>query len=506
MSQQAADASGDMAASQARPLLLQVPPEILDRITWYLNTIEFCNLRLTCKFAEEALSFRFATEFFTRKQFMVSEFSLKALIDISKSRMAGYLRQVHIGLDQLDSASTGWSNMPPHAHRLYQQRVAEQATLWTLGLVPKYLSEAFSRLPNLEAVVVRDFNSSKRSRDGPQAHWHSYGTQTMFEETRVRPKPMHMPNWSSHHECDYAGRVFKAVIHGLGMANARPSAIEVMERQGNLLFDSSFHIHPDSEPALLPLLRALQRLHICIDVSWVSLGSAAHAYHHHNMAKFLRHCEALKDLRINGKRRDVSSGTCTSLLLLFVRLDHLESISLGMMSLAVSELVGFITKLAATLQHFELWRIQLMSEQGVHDDQLIEKRFSFFDQFLKKLLTIPNLNLRHIKLGMLRQMFNPPFKHRVEQEVNFKTNLGKGGGGDGSNAGTEVVDRTNEDEPTTNSLEYTGPDWKHFVRYEMIPRLHVPKKQWPREVQVSQQNYGGALVVADEPDSDDEED
>ncbi|KAL7791455.1 hypothetical protein V8C37DRAFT_157577 [Trichoderma ceciliae] len=511
---------------QARPLLLQVPPEILDRIIWHLNTTELCNLRLTCKSAETALYFRFTTEFFKRKQFMVSEFSLRALVDISKSRLAGYVRHVHIGLDQLDAGANPWPNLSNRTQRLYRQRLVEQGTLWTLRLVPKYLSEAFSRLPNLETVVLRDFNSNRRSRDGPHAHWFSYGTQTMFKETEVRPRPAQIPNWSNLTQHDNAGRLFKAIIHGLGMANAKPKSIEVMERNGNLLYDSSFHIHQDSETAVLAVLRGLQRLHLCLDVSCFAVSIANHAaeaYYQHHLARFLHHCEALEELRINGKRTFPTNGARTGIHHLLgwlaatvstpstelqtavalpsanaaassqsrhestltedkyvpspVRLAHLANISLGMMALTASEIVQVVTKFAPTLKHLELWRIQLLSESGSSDDDLIEKRVILFAQLLKKLLNIPNLNLRHIKLGMVQQMLQPTGKEQLVQDIDFKVNINKGGGGDT----TSDADTTAKDEPTTKSLEYTGSDWRHFVRHEMIPRLYTHHAYWNLE-------------------------
>ncbi|UKZ70713.1 uncharacterized protein TrAtP1_011684 [Trichoderma atroviride] len=260
---------GDAESPAALPLL-QVPPEILDRITWHLHTTELCNFRLTCKSAERAVHFRFTSEFFTRKQFMVSEFSLKALIDISKSRLAAHLRHVHISLDQVDETASSRVTMSPKTRSLYQQRLAEQSTLWTLGLVSKYLADAFSRLPNLETVALRDFNSTRRSRDGPRAQWRSYGSQTLAGETGAHPVTSQLFNWGSAALLDRANVLFKAIIHGLGLANVRLKNLEVMERNGNLLFDSAFHLHPDFEAAYAPVLGNLQKLHLCIDVYWAT--------------------------------------------------------------------------------------------------------------------------------------------------------------------------------------------------------------------------------------------
>ncbi|KAM0450843.1 hypothetical protein ACHAO4_006234 [Trichoderma viride] len=481
---------------QALPLL-QVPPEILDRITWHLHTTELCNFRLTCKSAERAVHFRFTSEFFTRKQFMVSEFSLKALIDISKSRFAAYLRHVHISLDQVDEMASSRMSMSSKTRSLYQQRLAEQSTLWTLGLVPKYLADAFSRLPNLETVALRDFNSTRRSRDGPHAQWRSYGSQTLAEETGAHPVTNQLSNWSSATLLDRGSVLFKAIIHGLGLANVGLKNIEVMERNGNVLFDSAFHLHPDFETAYASVLGNLQKLHLCIDVYWAPAPHDAQPYHQQNLIKFLSHCQGLEELRINGKRNSYSTGSRMNLHLFMswlasseskplsqlqsadisidgqdappaVEFLRLSNLSLGMMALTLDETVQIITKLAGSLQYLELWRFQLMADPGTDVD--MKKKQNLYISLLKRLLAIPNLNLRHIKLGMLQQMLDASGRFNKMQTIEFTKDEPTSTDGE-KDAAAPAAQYTRR--KSNNSMEYTGSDWKHFVRHEMIPRLHI---------------------------------
>ncbi|KAL6879197.1 hypothetical protein J3F83DRAFT_289293 [Trichoderma novae-zelandiae] len=509
--------------------LLRVPPEILDRITWHLTTPEYCNLRLTCKSVEQALYFKFTAEFFTRRQFMVSEFSLKALRDISKSRMAGCLRHVHIGLDQLTPASSVGGMGPADPIHMLQLRLIEQETLWTLGLVPKYLAEAFAHLPRLETVAVRDFNSNKRSRDGPFSHWLSYGTQTLVNETQMRPRTLIVHNWDNSGQSEYATRLFKAIIHALAMAQASPTAIEVMERQGNLLYDAAFYIHPEFEAAVAPVLGRVKRLHLCLDTVSSTLSASHHnsqPFHHVHLAKFLRYCEDLEELRINGKHNYFSRGgrstlhhlfdwlanttqtealpsssaagdasapiTCDSALLgsgsvpPHARLARLKNISLGMTTFAVDELARLVARFADTLESLELWRVLLLSDDRANDDTLMETRFILYARLLRKLLDMPNLNLRHIKLGNLHQTLYPAGKDVLMQEVSFKPA-----------ASTRDVDLIGGLERTTNALAYTGSDWRHFVSHEMIPRLYTPPLQIHAETDMD---------MDVEEDEDDDED
>ncbi|EHK42017.1 hypothetical protein TRIATDRAFT_302318 [Trichoderma atroviride IMI 206040] len=489
---------GDAESPAALPLL-QVPPEILDRITWHLHTTELCNFRLTCKSAERAVHFRFTSEFFTRKQFMVSEFSLKALIDISKSRLAAHLRHVHISLDQVDETASSRVTMSPKTRSLYQQRLAEQSTLWTLGLVSKYLADAFSRLPNLETVALRDFNSTRRSRDGPRAQWRSYGSQTLAGETGAHPVTSQLFNWGSAALLDRANVLFKAIIHGLGLANVRLKNLEVMERNGNLLFDSAFHLHPDFEAAYAPVLGNLQKLHLCIDVYWATAPHAAQPYHQKNLIKFLSHCQGLEELRINGKRNSYSKGSRLNLHLFMswlasseakplsqlqsadisvdsqdappaVEFPQLSNLSLGMMALTLDETVQLITKFAGSLQRLELWRFQLMADPGT-DVDMEEKKQNLYISLLKRLLAIPNLNLRHIKLGMLQQMLDVSGRYNKMQAIEFTKDEPASTDGE-KDAAAPAAQHTRR-RPTNNSMEYTGSDWRHFVRHEMMPRLHI---------------------------------
>ncbi|KAL6701125.1 hypothetical protein J3F84DRAFT_141851 [Trichoderma pleuroticola] len=518
MSQQPA-ATASQNAQSCR--LLQIPAEILDRITWHLTTPELCNLRITCKSVEEALDYSFTAEFFTRRQFMFSEFSLRALVDISKSRLAGHLRHVHFGLDQLGTNNTP-STRGDQA-RMFAHRVVEQDTLWTLGLVPKYLAEAFGRLPNLESVVVRDFNSNRRSRDGPHAHWLSYGTQTMYKETSVRPSSYGIFGQGSMHY-GFVNQVFKAIVHALGMANARPTTIEVMERQGHPLYDSAFHMHPDFEAAIVPVLRGLKRLHLTLEANGSAIGYDDRPYQRRSLTKFLRHCDGLEELRINGKHnastydirnslrnlcdwlaeaeptpateaqkeaKSPSLDTQTSDLSLLnapIRFPRLQNISLGMTSFTVDDLVGLIARFADTLQHLELWRIKLVSEdRGVDRSQVMEDRPILFAQMLKKLLNIPNLDLRHIKLGSMQQIWYPVDGHgHILEEVDFKPTVKTRD--EDVDAGLEYV---------KGVLEYTGPDWRHFVTYEMIPRLYTPR------VKVEEESQDEYEDVEDEDNDDD---
>ena len=82
--------------------LLQLPPELLLRISAYLTTPELGHLRRSCKHVESALFDSFAREFFTKRQFMIESVSLQALVDIANHpTLSLRLTEVIIGTQAL---------------------------------------------------------------------------------------------------------------------------------------------------------------------------------------------------------------------------------------------------------------------------------------------------------------------------------------------------------------------------------------------------------------------
>jgi hypothetical protein len=73
-----------MATSIAH--ILRLPPELLLRVANRLNTFELGHFRRTCKYVETSLFEPFAREFFTKRQFMIEDVSLQALVGIANHR------------------------------------------------------------------------------------------------------------------------------------------------------------------------------------------------------------------------------------------------------------------------------------------------------------------------------------------------------------------------------------------------------------------------------------
>lgn len=161
--------------------LLSVPLEVLLHITFHLTTPEYGNFRLTCKHIEATLLTSFSREFFSKRQFMFTEFSLQALVDVSKSRFSSSLSHVIFGLERPSTRSFPSMNqsapnpqldMRVKNNRLIQEYI-DHMTLLSTGHDVEMLAEAFSNLVNLETIGMRDFNSRSRRRDHPNVEWKS---------------------------------------------------------------------------------------------------------------------------------------------------------------------------------------------------------------------------------------------------------------------------------------------------------------------------------------------
>ncbi|KAF4333470.1 hypothetical protein FBEOM_12706 [Fusarium beomiforme] len=467
-----------MAAASTSPFQ-KIPLEVLLRITHFLTTPELGNVRLTCRSIEQALYTTFTNEFFTRKQFMISETSLQALIDISKSRLSPHLRMVHFGLDRFAHA------LQVHGHNARTARQMElydgQFSLLSTGYHRDMLVKAFKNLKNLEDVVIRDFNSVRRTRDGPGKQWTSYGSTTALRETGSRPGQNSGMAWGPDTSTAYGSTIFTSVLFALGEAGARPKGIEHMSRSRNHLRDCAFNIPSYMEASVIPVLENLEKLHIDIDLLGGSDFSSDDAAGHSSTAdmmlrKFLLKLKNVKHLRINETH---SSVTGPGMLLGWLGRDNnsstppinpgpsstpgsfleppepspeyrqLEELNFGMMNVEAQHLLAVARKFASTLKRLELHKVTLRRRLPDGHSGTAPK-ISFWNKFLEKLNDIPNLNLHHIKVSLPQQQW------ASRPTRSFVTFEGQ----------KESV------------KQYTGTDWKYFVAHEMLPKINV---QWPSE-------------------------
>ncbi|KDN67809.1 putative F-box domain-containing protein [Colletotrichum sublineola] len=441
----------------------KVPLEVLLRISTLLNTTELGALRLTCRSIEQSLFNTFMKEFFTKRQFMITEFSLQALVDISNSRLSDCLDHVIIGLNCFTR-----QHFPPGKEACetrYREAQADHFALVNSGHHVVMLTEAFRNLKNLKTVGIRDYNSKARGlRDGFTATWASYGATTLEKETEVNLFRVPVDEIQA-----YTNKVFISVFTALGNAGARPKAFELFRKGQGVPSDEAFNLFTKYlEPKVTPVLQGLETFMCVVNVANGPFRTTAPVTDADDNTVFSRPSEA--ELQPPGNNSDavdhfinwlgtptpkplstslVSNGSQLpppSLLADESRLPpppppvafpHVEELNLGLVDVEPRRLIQLIRKLSPTLKKLELWKLTLWNKAA---ETRVERRdhykVNLWAKMLKALSDIPSLNLDHIMIGSPAQR-------------TFMTN-------------TKVWFHNGPDDKV-DKKEYTGIDWKHFV-------------------------------------------
>lgn len=151
--------------------IVQLPEELVQNIACYLGSDDKFSLRLTCRALERKSLHEFASKHFTRKCVQLTTDSLQVLVDISKSRLGKYVRDVSViaalftdlCFTRSSLQSAAWK---PNAHQkvAYRNYVRDQTSLRRSGGDLAMIVEAFSLFPKLKMVALVD--SEDRLRVG----------------------------------------------------------------------------------------------------------------------------------------------------------------------------------------------------------------------------------------------------------------------------------------------------------------------------------------------------
>ncbi|KAE8441036.1 hypothetical protein EG329_006073 [Mollisiaceae sp. DMI_Dod_QoI] len=431
----------DGEINQSGSHLISIPLEVLLQITSSLTTPEYGNLRRTCKTIEASLFSSFSREFFTKRQFMVTEFSLQALVDISKSRYSTSLKHVIFGLERpilpnfrlLSHVGNG-SNRPVLRNRLVQEYVSYLGLVNT-GEDVEMLAEAFSNLASLETIGVRDFYSRSRNRDYPRVEWKSYGVSTYETETgsqleRIRQD---LGAGSSEPLEQYISRIFINLFRALGKASSRPKSFEVILRQSSL-HDHAFYLRKNTDSLIQPVLANLHTLFLDLNSQFLPVyvdgDSQPLQCPSYLLRQFLSKLPQLQHLRLNFHAyerflcnnflswlaKPVSTIAPTSGAYLQapppVDLLNLQQLDIGMTSIEPDILVALMRKYQATLCIISFHKVTLWQPNLDTSGENPNLWIKVFYQ-LSKL----DLKLRAINMSFLFQQLSE--EHRV-QEITFK--------------------------------------------------------------------------------------
>ncbi|KFA62900.1 hypothetical protein S40285_02282 [Stachybotrys chlorohalonatus IBT 40285] len=492
--------------SQSSPPIAKIPLEVLQRISYFLKTRDLGTLRLTCRSIEQALYQPFVREFFTIKQFMFMGDSLQALVDISKSRMSHHLKCVSFGLECFPN-DMNRSLADPEKERHYREVFSDTFVMLSTGQHVDMLVEAFTNLPNLEGIIVRDLNSRRRYRDGPNAEWTSYCAPTLFSSTGFRLNAEAGGGWHMSSPRTFGNQVFSSIFYALAKGGVRIKSFENMCTFRTQIQDFAFELPRSHRPEFINVLEGLEKLYVAIDFGWRNWqGRNTHSTDSRpkldtKLSKFLSYCTNLKALRIN------ETECCDAHLLQFltwlatpvksaqsspdppqaeqqssttqqpmigrtppIALPRLEKLSLGCMSVPAPLLHGVIRKFAPQLKSIELHRVVLLQPRSDDDDYSaiddLPPKIILWVDFLKRLQRTPELDLEYIKISCPKQTWTTTSD---SMQVRF----------DGKDA----------------MREYRGSDWKHFLK-EITPGM---EGMWPS---IRRQEE----IEEDEEDDMDEED
>ncbi|PSR81250.1 hypothetical protein BD289DRAFT_44170 [Coniella lustricola] len=296
-----------------------LPRELLDRVASFLPTTDFSNLRLSCRAVESKVFPYWSNSFIRKKQFMISELSLKTLLAISEHpTLSRCLKHLLIGLDEFASVSP--YNLTSLSHyQEHQASVCSQSALLDSGAAVTLLARALARLPNLESINIRDFNSPTRYRDtgptGAATEWRSYGS------SEYRGWDGHRSHIFPVTNNFFAVRVFRAVLAAASLSKCRPYSFEVtLRHRYGALCDAAFAPLPTMTDECAQFLRGLTKLHIDLGMTRDNFGAPTpHAWQRPNSAN-LTSAEAFWDPEtINLRRFLAQTSQVTHLRMNFVQ-------------------------------------------------------------------------------------------------------------------------------------------------------------------------------------------
>ncbi|KAK4949115.1 hypothetical protein LTR10_012488 [Elasticomyces elasticus] len=398
------------------PPMLALPPELILRISSTLTTPELGCFRRVCKQVEVQLFDSFAREFFTKRQFMIEHPSLQALVGIAKHPVfSKHLVEVIISTDTLTSSAHGNQDLLPRA--LSAGGYMHRDMLIHTGHARDMLAEAFSKLPNLRTVGLRDYDGKDRIRDGHHAYWRSYGWTFGRDEADHR------------HHCAQVSPVplLPMLLYALGSAHATPSNIEVFLRRHPKLTPASFDVVSD---ATKPVLRALRTVMLHIMPSRPhhrALSNDDDLWHQLPIKRFLGNTPAVEELRLNFEPNErlahqmlgwlgeaVSAVPANLPHVPSLALPALRTLDLGKLNTDVGTLVSVLAKFDLTTVN--LWQVTLQCKDRTEYEGEISRWTRFFEALAHVLS--PTSGLKRFSAGYPTQALNANENNSINSILN----------------------------------------------------------------------------------------
>ncbi|KAI2462827.1 hypothetical protein F4781DRAFT_418844 [Annulohypoxylon bovei var. microspora] len=239
--------------------LITIPLEVLIEITSYLDTPSYGAVRLTCRGIEAALFRTFAHKYFRKITFMRTEYSLQALIDISKSRLSSYLQHVVISTQLLSPKQGFGVRRPPVDVRenglvKFNRLCSDQVVLLDTSYDQQMLVEAFRNL-NLQVIGIKEHAPCYV----PGRDFSIYGISHIGRESGVDIR-----HDMSYHHNDQRKPNASCVLNvllALGKSGSRPKRFEI-ESFYSRFDDDAFNIPSFIGKTIFPVLSNLEAIDI----------------------------------------------------------------------------------------------------------------------------------------------------------------------------------------------------------------------------------------------------
>ena len=258
-----------------------------------------------------------------------------------------------IGLDTLQDPDSMYPDQPDIRRDVFLNT----------GSACNLLVDAFSKLPNLRSVGLRDYDGNGRHRDGDWAKWRSYGWSLGGTHLQERPRQRYASPDS----------MLPILLFALGKASVKPTNLEAFLRRRRMP-DHSFDLSC-LQLDVTPVLSGLRTLLLSLNDNPPfppQQGSISTGHNH--LQNFLQHTPLLEHLRLNFTNQPVvSSEVCSEGFLRWfgtpsgvskhdgstsVALAHLTALDLGMLCVTPKTLLQVVSKFAK-LKSLSLWKVNL---------------------------------------------------------------------------------------------------------------------------------------------------
>lgn len=274
----------------------------------------------------------------------------------------------------------GLDTLPDHGAAHYQINFRRDMFIAT-GRARDLLVNAFSKLPGLRSVGLRDYDGNGRYREGEKAKWKSYGWSLGDPCQHPHSRPRYAP----------PDTLLPLLLFVLSEASITPTNLEAFLRRAKMP-DRAFDLSclPSD---VMPVLSGLKTLLLSLEADRVVHGGDTG---HKHLRGFLQHTPLLEHLRLNFTSMPITSSDVGSEGLLRwlsipsgsagkvepapIPLHHLATLDLGMLNVRPGTLLRVVSKFV-NLKSLSLWKVTLQCSD--HHDNGNDS--CVWSQFLPKL-------------------------------------------------------------------------------------------------------------------------